>query len=199
MHRAIVAVALLVSVPALSKLPQTEDAFIGPESGAAGPAVEETLQRWPAPAQKVARAMIAEYGPPTRFDDASMVWLHNGPWEKTTVYRDGWPQTKVPEERDYLKQVIGYRVPLAKLEPIMRFDPRVEADSSTNELAARSPSEAISFLLLNLADDIVTEKRTPANARDFYDRTLRLAAAGKSSPYLTGFMFDPPNEKAVTP
>jgi hypothetical protein len=199
MNRAVVAVALLISVPALSKLPQIDDSFIGPEGGASGSAVEETLQRWPAPAQKVARAMIAEYGPPTRFDAISMVWLHNGPWEKTIVYRDGWPQYKVPEEQNYLRQVIGYRVPLAKLEPIMRFDPRIEADTSTNEVAARSPSEGVSFLLLNLADDIVTEKRTADNARDFFDRTLKLSSAGKSSPYMTGFLFDPPNEKTVTP
>jgi hypothetical protein len=45
----------------------------------------------------------------------------------------------------------------------------------------------------------VTEKRTAANARDFRDRTLKLSSAGKSSPYMTGFQFEPPNEKTVTP
>jgi len=169
------------------------------EKGASGTAVDATLERWPAPARAVARAMIAAYGPPTRFDNASLVWLHHGPWEKVVAYRDGWPQSRVPEAQDYLRQVIGYRVPPDKLEGLLRFDPRIEPNPATNELAALSSSESDNFLLLNLADDIVTEKRTVANARDFRDRTKMLSSAGKSSPYTSGFLFEPPNEKTVTP
>jgi len=192
-------IALLASAPAFSKLPQLEDPSADHEKGGSGTGADRVLERWPGPARAVARAMIARYGLPTRFDDASLVWLHHGPWEKTVAYRDGWPQSKVPEEQDYLRQVIGYRVPPGKLESLMRFDARVEPNPATNELAALSSSESLNFLLLNLADDIVTEKRTVANARDFFVRTLKLSSAGKTSPYMTGFQFDPPNEKTVTP
>jgi hypothetical protein len=193
--------ALLVCARAQSKLPQTPDgaAWVEPEVRAAALTAEETIKRWPAPAERVARVMLAKYGPPTRYGEDSLIWLHNGPWEKTVAYRDGWPQYKNQEEQDYLKQVIGYRVPEAKVEPILKFDPRVEVDSNTNELAARSGSERVNFLLLNLTDDIVTEKRGAEEAREFYEKTLQLAAAGKSSPYLEGFLFQPPNEKTVVP
>jgi hypothetical protein len=138
MKRAVFAVlaALLASAPALSKLPQLDESSTEPEKGASGAAVDRTLERWPAPARAAARAMIAEYGPPTRFDAASLVWLHQGPWEKTVAYRDGWPQSKVPEAQDHLRQVIGYRVPREKLEAILRFDPRVEPNPETNELCS---------------------------------------------------------------
>ena len=149
---------LLLRAPAGSRLPQTADVARA-ETGERPPAatIDDTLKSWPEPARRSAQLMLSKYGPPTRFDDSSLVWLHNGPWEKTVAYRDGWPQYKNPDEQDYLRQVIGYRVPEDKLEAIMAFDPRVEADPSTNELAARSGSERMNFLLLNLTDDIVTE------------------------------------------
>jgi hypothetical protein len=201
--RAAVAAALLaplVCVPARSTLPQVPDASAPePEGRASAMSAEETVRRWPGPARRVALLMLSKYGPPTRFADESLVWLHNGPWEKTVAYRDGWPQYRAPEDQDYLRQVIGYRVPNDKVEPLLKFDPRVEADQDTNELAARSDGERVNFLLLNLADDIVTEKRTAEDARAFFAKTLELSAAGKSSPYMEGFLFTPPNEKTVTP
>ncbi|MDD5303158.1 MAG: hypothetical protein PHS14_08615 [Elusimicrobia bacterium] len=180
--------ALLACACVQSKLPRTSGAGrVDAAARASAPTPEETILLWPAPAQRLAGAMLEKYGPPTRFDGDALIWLHNGPWEKTVAYRD------------HLKQVIGYRVPNDKIEPLLSFDPRVEADQNTNELSARSGSERVNFLLLNLADDIVTEKRTAAEARAFYAMTLRLEAAGKSSSYLEAFLFEPPNEKTVTP
>ena len=201
--RAALAAALLaplVCAPARSTLPQNADAgSLEPDNGASALSAEETVRRWPGPARRVALLMLSKYGAPTRFGDDALVWLHNGPWEKTVAYRDGWPQYRNPEDQDYLRQVIGYRVPNDKVEPLLKFDPRVEGDQSTNELAARSDGERVNFLLLNLADDIVTETRTAEDARSFFTKTLELSAAGKSSPYMEGFLFTPPNEKTVTP
>ncbi|UPT75570.1 MAG: hypothetical protein M0D55_07825 [Elusimicrobiota bacterium] len=87
----------------------------------------------------------------------------------------------------------------AKLGDLPRFDERVAPNPDTNELTASALDERENFLLLNLADDLVTEKRGVADAQAFRDRVLRLSAAGKSSPYLAGFLFEPPNEKAIVP
>lgn len=183
--------ALLACGPVSAKLPQ-EEAWVEPPNESTSRTPEETIRKWPETPQRLARLMIAKYGPPTRFSDDALVWLRNGPWEKTFVFRDA------PAE-DYLKQSIGYRVPPDKLEPLLRFDRRVETNTLTNELAARTGDERLNFLLLNLVDEIVTEKRGPEEASRFYDRTLRLAEAGRSSPYMAGFLFKPPNERTVTP
>lgn len=193
MNRRALAVLLVVAgSSAVARLPQEADpAAPEPEARAARISVEETIQNWPAPARRNALLLLAEYGPPARFDAASLVWLRNGPWEKTVAYRDGWPQYKVPEDRDYLKQGISYRLPPERLEQIMSFDPRVEADPLTGELAARSQREGVNFLLLNLVDDIVAERMTIAQAREHLARTLQLEAAGKTSPYMLGLRFTP--------
>ncbi len=187
--RAAVLGAVFICATAQSKLPQIPE-LNRAESGNDAAAAEETLKHWPEASRLAARQMLARYGAPSRGSNDALVWLHNGPWEKTVARRDAM---------GVLEQTIGYRVPDAKVEPILKFDARVEIDQSTNELAARSGSERVNFLLLNLADDIVTEKRSAEDAKAFYAKALQLSAAGKSSQYLEGFLFEPPNEKTVTP
>jgi hypothetical protein len=55
---------------------------------------------------------------------------------------------------------------------------------------ARSHSEALNRLSLNLADDVAAGRRSPQDADRFFLRTVRLRAAGKSSPYLDQLLFE---------
>jgi hypothetical protein len=185
--------ALILSVPAAARLPQTPFEAHPQETREREPSTRHALDavlNWPEATQRVARAMITRYGSPDRWDDRSMAWIRRGSWEKIVVRREG-PRP--------LEQTIGYRVPPAKLGDLPRFDERVAPNPDTNELTASAVDERENFLLLNLADDLVTEKRGVEDAKAFRDRVLRLSAAGKSSPYLAGFLFEPPNEKVVTP
>jgi len=185
--------ALILAVPAFARLPQTPFEAHPPETRerevSSRHAVDAVLA-WPEVPQAAARAMITRYGSPDRWDDRSMGWIRRGSWEKIVVRRDG-PRP--------LEQTIGYRVPPAKLGDLPRFDERVAPNPDTNELTASADDERENFLLLNLADDIVTERRGVPDAKAFRDRVLRLAAAGKSSPYMSGFLFEPPNENALVP
>jgi hypothetical protein len=81
------------------------------------------------------------------------------------------------------------KVPETKRAALRRFDARVAFDPETGELSAQSESERFNYLALNLADEIVNGKRTADQAKDFYLKTSRLAASGKSSPYMDGFLF----------
>lgn len=48
------------------------------------------------------------------------------------------------------------------------------------------------LVALNLAHDVITGKRTPADARAFYAKTAMAFKAGdKSSPYVQGLIFQP--------
>ena len=170
----------------------TKDTFAGPPSteGTASSQTPETVIRnWPEGARITARAMIAKYGQPTRYSEGALVWIANGPWEKTVVYRSAWPHFAGKKDKDYLEQTIAYRVPNEKIGELRRFDRRLEVNESRSQLSARSESEPMNFLALNLADEIVTDKRSAEEARDFYLKTERLAKAGKSSAYTEGFLF----------
>jgi hypothetical protein len=50
-------------------------------------------------------------------------------------------------------------------------------------------SDLVNFLALNIADEIIRGRRDVRGAIAFYRRTLDLAAAGKTSPYMTRLLF----------
>lgn len=140
---------------------------------------------WPEGSRMVAEAMIEKYGAPDSVDDAKLTWDGNGGWKRTTVYR-------LPSEgSDVIEQAIGYVVPKERRDDLTRLDLGLKVDEGAGELTATSESEETNFLALNLADEVVKETRTPEGARAYYVQVLRLAGAGKSSPYLRELLFRP--------
>ncbi len=160
---------------------------------------EKAIETWPQPARDAARALTAKYGRPDEISPDALVWNSNGPWKRTIVHRLAWPHYTYMTDKDFVENVIGYGTPDDKVAELTRFDKKVEADQSTAELSSRSESEAMNCLALNLADEIVRDKRGFADARAFYKKVSRLAAAGKSSPYLNGLMFEVHNDASPNP
>lgn len=151
---------------------------------------EKIIQEWPERARGAALAMMEKYGPPNRVSSGALVWYNNGPWQKTIVYRRSWPHSPAMRGRDYLEQVIGYQVPNDKINALKRFSEKISVNKTKGELSCRSESESANFLALNLADEIITDKRSPGDARVFYRDMERLTQSGKSSPYVEGFRFE---------
>jgi hypothetical protein len=150
---------------------------------------ETTIVKWPERPRSEARVMIAKYGEPSTFDDKSLVWYDNGPWQQSVVYRTA-PQSLLGfRGKDILEQSIAYDVPDARLAALKSFDSRISFDKSNKKLSARSENENLNYLVFNLADEIVNGKRTVDEARDFYRKTVKLSEAGKSSSYMDGFLF----------
>lgn len=208
-HRSAVLAALLalsltpffIALGRLTEARAQADATIGPpptEGTSASQTPESVVLKWPDGAQATARAMIAKYGEPNRFSEGALVWIDNGPWRKTVVYRNAWPHFLGRRDKDYLEQTVAYRVPPEKMEDLKRFDRRLEIDQSRGQLASRSESEAANFLALNLADEIVADKRSVDDARAFMEKTQSLAASGKSSAYTRGLLF-PRRGESVDP
>jgi hypothetical protein len=169
-----------------------KDLTVGPpptEGTAASQTPESIIMKWPEGARATARDMMSKYGQPNRFSEGALVWIDNGPWQKSVVYRSAWPHFIAKKDKDYLEQTIAYRVPAAKIPDLKRFDRRLHVNERVGQLSARSESEAMNFLALNLADEIVNDERGVDDARDFYLRTERLAISGKTSAYTQGFLF----------
>ena len=173
-----------------------------PTEGTAGSQTPETvIQNWPEGARLTARMMIAKYGEPTRWSEGALVWIANGPWEKSVVYRSAWTHYAGQRDKDYLEQTTAYRVPSGKIEDLRRFNRLLEADVRHGRLSIRSESEPMNFLALNLADEIVTGKRSVEEAREVYLKVERLAKSGKSSAYMEGLLFPKPgpSDQPVNP
>ena len=187
----LLAVFLIVAIGGRGRaLTQPEDShWIETEGAASAKTPENVIRKWPEAARSIARAMIEKYGLPHRYDDDALVWTNNGPWRKTVVRRAARSHRAGMRDADFLEQTIGYEVSADAAADLRRFDRRLKIDLRRHEISARSESERTNFLVLNLADEIARGNRTVHGARAFYDRTERLAKAGKTSRYMTGFLF----------
>ncbi len=85
------------------------------------------------------------------------------------------------------------RVPASRLDDLAHYDGSVIAERAKGELSARCDKEAANFLAINLANDVMTGRRSVADARAFYARAIKLLMSGKMHPYSTRFVFDTPD------
>lgn len=192
-----VAIAVFASgnVFAQSDLPTDSALSSVPTSGTP----EASIQDWPKAVQTQARILIERYGEPSKFDNKELVWYNNGPWKTTILHREGFTHSATGADRDHLEQVIAYAVPADKVPELRSFDKRIEAKPVAGTLSSRADSESMNYLALNLADEIVTGKRTALGARGFYTKVKLLETSGKSSPYLDGLRFNTKDRNAPNP
>ena len=140
--------------------------------------------------------LIEKYGPPDRIEPKRVVWERKGPWKRIAVW-DEMDYLQISRDADNIEETIAYLVPESKRKAVENFNKRLKVSPGVAELSARSASEERNFLALNLADEVIQGIRTPEAAKDFYDLTIKLANAGKSSPYMQGLHFQPPRPAAA--
>ena len=159
---------------------------------AGGPSARQLLAAWPEKQRGTAEEMIAKYGEPTVVGERMLVWYGTGPFVKTAVHRDEIPHNFPMPHVDYLTQTVKHAVPANRLAELNEYDGSVWYHRTRGELSAQCDVEAMNFLALNLSHDIITGKRSAADARAFYAKTAMAFKAGdKSSPYVTGLTFQP--------
>ena len=153
------------------------------------PTVSELVMMWPQPAQEVAKTTIAKYGQPQEFTPTMLVWNNNGLWKRTIVYRDELKHDFPKPHRDLLEQFIDYRVPAGQFSPLAFYDGSVIAERTKGEISARCDKEEMNLLALNLANDIVTGKRSVEDARQFYAQTAMAFMKGEKPAYTQSLQF----------
>lgn len=141
------------------------------------------IEPWLAGPRETLKLLMERYGAPDVLGAGTATWHERGPWKRITIHGG--------DHLSYLEQAVGYHVPAEAAQALAEFDHGLRFDREKEELSARSNSEALNLLALNLADELCAAKRTAPQAREFYVQTARLAAAGKSSDYLETLRFDP--------
>lgn len=170
--------------------PAQAPAHAAPARARTGPSPETLIKRWPARPRAAATLLLEKYGRPDQFDENSLAWFGNGEWKRTIVRR---------RTKDFLEQTVGYLAPQDMLPELKSFHPKLETSPVAGEMTFASESEETNRLALNLADEVATGKRAPAEARAAYLKTSRLALSGKSSPYLDRLQFEPDNTRVMIP
>ena len=153
-------------------------------------AAQAVIGNWSEFCRLSAARLIEEHGPPDEIESGRLTWHRQGLLDTLSAWN-------VPSEFEAaggagnIESSVAYVMPSGKKEQLAAFDHELRVSRDGTKLAATSNSEALNFLALNLADEIVRGIKTPQEARDFYAETTELAAAGKTSPFMQGLLFLP--------
>jgi hypothetical protein len=144
---------------------------------------------WPADSKAMAQAIITRYGDPDETTPSMLVWHRNGPWKRTSVYRDTVKHNFPDPHTDGIEQVIDHVIPMEKACELAAFDGSVVIYCTRGELAVCCKDEAFNFLAINLAHDIIEDRKTFESARTHYASCVIAYRQKKSVPYMEGFQF----------
>lgn len=156
--------------------------------------VQEIISSWPDAPQRAARGLMEHYGVPNEATPTKLFWYRNGPWKRTELTSDVLLHDFPSPHSDFLTQYIDYRVPVEMFGALGEFDGSCLVDRTAGEAAARCDSEAANLLTLNLMHEVVTGKRTVADAREAYAQNMVGYTMGRAAPYCEELLFDVSHE-----
>lgn len=141
------------------------------------------LKGWPEAAQKAAREMETKYGKPNSAASDMITWNNNGVWLKTVVYKKEMKHNFPKPHTDVIEQWINYRVPVKDFCKLATYDGSITASRTNGTISARCEKEAMNFLALNIADDMLKNNKTSDQARDEYSKEAMAFMEGKKPVY----------------
>lgn len=183
---AVIAVAVLSSGIAFAGGDKNKQAQLKPGEQAA----LAEIDKWSDASKKAAKAMLQKYGAPDEKTASMWIWHDNGPWKRTILYSEAVDHNFPMPHKDVLEQFVNYDVPADKFDELAKFDGSVIAERTKGELSARCDKEAANLLAINLADDVITGKKSVEEARQFYGQSIQKVMKGNMTPYTSGFVFE---------
>jgi hypothetical protein len=157
---------------------------------------QKHLATWPEKTRRLAAQLVTKYGPPAEVTERQITWYANGPWKRTTLYKEEVQHNFANPHKDVLEQVVAYRVPLDKVGPLAEFNGSVVVNRTRGELASSSDAEDTNFLALNVADDLIRGERDVERARTYYAQIVRAKMIKEPEPYLQTLKFKPAKDTA---
>lgn len=152
--------------------------------------ITKMIENWPDVSKKAASATMEKYGPPRGVTEDMLVWEDTGPWKRTIVYREPVEHKFPVPHKDVLEQFVDMNVPVDKFDELAAYDGSVIVERTKGEISARCDKEAMNFLAINLAKDVVSGKKSVEEARQAYAKTAMDFMNGKKSPLTQKFQFE---------
>ena len=163
-------------------------------SAISGRDAKSVISAWPSPNKTAAQALIEKYGQPDGVMDRELVWNDRTPFHKVAIFRDSQQVDFPTSHQAYIENAVNYKVPSSKVADLIQFDPGLVPDLVRGTLASHGDSEKQNILALNLADEIVTGKRSVSSAKSFMRSTQSTEASGRTSGYSDRLLFTPSGE-----
>ncbi len=152
--------------------------------------IKSMIGNWPEASQLAAFEMMDKYGEPNETTASMLIWYNNGPWKRTVIYNVETKHIFPVDHVDVMEQFIDYKVPADKFDELAMYDGSVTVKRTDGEMSAKCDKEGANFLAINLAVDVINNKKTVEEARNFYAKTIKeFALENKMSDYMKSFQF----------
>ncbi len=152
---------------------------------------EQTISDWKPEPKKAAKAMMDKYGQPRGVTPHRLIWTDKAPFTEIILINEEIQHDFPMPHKDCLEHVVNFKVPTDKVGDLAEFDGSIIVDRTRGTLSARCDSEAHNLLALNLAWDIINNKKSVEEARKAYGQMAMKAMKGEKGEYLTKLMFQP--------
>ena len=149
------------------------------------------LTSWKEASKMAVDEITTKYGKPDGVTADELIWLKKGVWQKICVTKMESKHSFPIEHTDMMQTTINYDVPEDKMDDLGKFDGSVTFDRTQGTMSARCDKEGNNFLALNLANDIVTGKKTVLSARKAYGDIIKLKMKGGNPLYMVKLTFTP--------
>lgn len=152
--------------------------------------VNAIIKDWPMHTQKTAEETMKAYGTPDGITDKELIWYNAGNWEMIRLSKEETNHDFPVAHTDYIQMTIYHNVPTEKMDELGAFDGSVTFDRTQGFLSARCDMEANNFLALNLAHDIINDKKTVEEARKAYADIIKEKMSGANPEYMKKLQFN---------
>ncbi len=159
--------------------------------------IDQIIASWAARPRLGALQMLEKYGEPQEASGMALVWHEAGPFKRITVMNLETPHDFPLPHVDFMEHTISYNVPEAKLRDLLVFDGSSTINRTTGEVSARCDLEGHNVLTLNLNHDIVTGKKSVAEARKAFGDIVQQEMMGERPAYIEKLQFKPANAAAA--
>ncbi|MFQ5529849.1 MAG: hypothetical protein ACE5FP_05805 [Gemmatimonadota bacterium] len=151
---------------------------------------EEVVSSWPETAMNTAATIAGKYGAPDLVSAGVLMWHQPGPYEWIKVHGTEVEHNFPVPHKDVLDIAVAYRVPVPMYTALAEFDGSAVPMRTRGLLVASCFMEELDILILNLAHDVATSEKTPAEARMAFGMIATGMMSGEEHPYTAALQFE---------
>jgi hypothetical protein len=153
---------------------------------------------WPEASKKAITEVRSKYGEPQEVTGKMVIWYNTPPFKRSIVYKEEVKHLFPFEHSDVLEQVVDYSAPFNKVDDIWKFNGSIILERTKGEMAARGESQGSNISALNLADDIMKNRKLINDARIEFTKVLEDLSTGEKPDISQSLKFSP-SENAEDP
>ena len=147
------------------------------------------LSDWPEASRMAVKEISDKYGKPDGVTKDELIWMKKGVWKKICINKKESKHSFPIEHTDMMQTTISYKVPTDMMDELGKFDGSVTFDRTQGTMSARCDKEGNNFLALNLANDIITVKKSVEEARKAYGDIVKEKMNGGNPIYMQKLTF----------